>query len=101
MAYRIFILDDAQREFQEIVNYLLNVMKSPQATEGFIGEFEHQASLIEEDPHIFVISKMPELAAKGYRVAFINRYIMLYTTRDDDVFIAHFFHQRQDYARLV
>ncbi len=101
MAYKVFILDSAQREFKQIVAYLLNGLESPQAAEGFIGEFEHQVSLIEENPHIFAVSKMPELAAKGYRIAFINRYVMLYTMRGDDVFIAHLFHQRQDYARLV
>lgn len=101
MAYKVSILESAQREFQEIVNYLLNIFKSPQAAENFINEFEYQVSLIKSDPCIFAVSKMPELAAKEYRVAFVNRYIMLYTVRGGMIFIAHIFHQRQDYARLV
>lgn len=101
MAYKVFILEGAQREFEQIVACLLNGLESPQAAGGFIGEFEYQVSLIEDNPHLFAVSKMPELAVKGYRVAFINRYVMLYTIRGDDVFIAHLFHQRQDYARLV
>ena len=101
MAYKVSILESAQREFQEIVNYLLNILKSPHAAENFINEFEYQVSLIKSDPRIFAVSKMPELAAKEYRVTFINAYIMLYTVRDNGIFITHIFHQRQDYARLV
>ncbi len=101
MAYKVFILAGAQREFEQIVAYLLNGLESQQAAEGFIEEFQRQVTLIGENPYIFAVSKMPELATKGYRVAFINRYVMLYTIRDDDIFIVHLFHQRQDYARLV
>ena len=44
---------------------------------------------------------MPELAEKGYRVALVGSYVLLYTFESETVYIAHVFHQRQDYAHLV
>lgn len=101
MTYKVKILSEAQKELREIVNYLAKVLKSPQAATGFIDEFQSQVVLIKDDPEIFAVSKVGELAAKGYRVAFIKNYVMLYTVRHDTIFIAHIFHQRQDYFRLI
>lgn len=101
MAYEAVILDEAKREFRSIIDYLCTVLESPQATATFMDEFEHQVSLITDNPELFALSRLPELAARGYRTAHINNYIMLYKVQDDLVIIAHIFHQTQDYARLV
>lgn len=101
MAYRRYILDEAKREYQDIVAYMVEVLKSPQAALNFLAEFDHQLELISDNPEIFALSRMPELAAKGYRVAFINNYVMLYKAVDNCIFVVHVFHQSQDYAKLV
>lgn len=101
MASDVVILDEAQREYRAIVDYLANVLKSPQAACGFMDEFDRQLSLIADNPALFALSRMPELAARGYRTAHINNYLMLYAVRDDTVVVAHIVHQAQDYARLV
>lgn len=101
MTYRVEILDEAQRELKSIIEYLLNVLKSPQAADNLLCEFDRQVDLIAPNPSVFAVSNLPELASKGYRTAHINNYIMLYTLRNDVIYIAHIFHQRQDYARLV
>ena len=101
MAYEVVILDEAQREFRSIIDYLCNVLESPQATAAFMEEFEHQVSLIADNPELFALSRLPELATRNYRTAHINKYIMLYKVEGDLIAIAHIFHQTQDYARLV
>ena len=101
MAYEAVILDEAKREFRGIVDYLCNVLESPQAAANFMDEFEHQVSVISDNPELFALSRLPELAARGYRTAHVNNYIMLYKVADDLVIIAHIFHQTQDYARLA
>lgn len=47
------------------------------------------------------LCKLPEIAKLGHHACRVNSYIMLYYFEDDAVVIAHVFHQRQDYARLV
>ena len=41
------------------------------------------------------------LAKRGYRSALVGSYVLLYRFEGDTVYIAHIFHQRQDYATLV
>ena len=101
MVYKTEILEGAQRELREIVEYLVEVLKNPQAAETFLCELDHQVALIENDPHVYGVSNLPELAARNYHVAFVKNYVMLYTLRGNTIYIAHIFHQRQDYARLV
>ena len=101
MVYKTEILESAQRELTEIVGYLAAVLKNPQAAEAFLSELDHQVALIENDPYLYSVSHLPELAARNYRVAFVKSYVMLYTLRGNTIYIAHIFHQRQDYARLV
>ncbi len=101
MAYRVVILEEAQREYRGIVDYLANVLKSRQAAIGFMDEFARQVALIEENPTLFALSRLPELAAYGYRTCCVNNYIMLYKTAEDLVMIAHIFHQSQNYAKSV
>ena len=101
MTYKVKILGEVQKEFREIIDYLAKVLKSPQVAIGFIDEFQNHVALIRNDPEIFSVSRVTELATKGYRVALIKNYVMLYTVRYDTVFIAHIFYQRQDYFKLV
>lgn len=101
MGYEAVILDEAKREFRSIIDYLCNVLESPQATAAFMDEFEHQVSLVSENPELFALSRLPELAARGYRTAHVNNYVMLYKIEGELLIIAHIFHQTQDYARLV
>ncbi|WP_166079049.1 type II toxin-antitoxin system RelE/ParE family toxin [Xiamenia xianingshaonis] len=101
MAYKLVILDEAKREEQDIVDYLVNVLKSPQAAAHFLDELDYQLGLIADNPQLFALSRVPELAQRGYRTVQVNNYIMLYKTEGDLVIVAHLFHQIQDYARLV
>ena len=69
---RVLILPSAEEEVEAIVSYLTAF--SNQAARGFVEEY-HSCS--------------------------VNRYVLLYYREGDDIYIAHVFHQRQDYARLV
>lgn len=101
MAYSVEIAAEAQREYDQIVSYLANTLKSQQAVVGFIDEFSRQVDLIRDNPTLHALSRMPELAARGYRPFFVNNYVVLYKILGDTIVIAHIFHQSQDYARLV
>lgn len=101
MAYKKVILKSAQAEYRDIVSYLVEVLKSPQAAAHFMNEFDYQLDLIAETPEMFSLSRMPELAARGYRAAHVNNYLMLYKIQGQNVVVAHVFHQSQDYARLI
>ena len=101
MAYRVVILKGALAEYVQILRYLDENLGNKQAARDFAEEFERQTALVAENPHLHALSRLPELAAKGYRSYFVKRYVVLYKIKDDLVVVAHIFHQTQNYARLV
>lgn len=101
MAYSRVILREAQREYEGIVRYLAMVLKSPGAASHFIEEFSTQLDRACEFPEAFGLSHLAELAARGYRSFPVQNYLALYKFENEQVIVAHVFHQSQDYARLV
>lgn len=101
MGFRRVILREAQKEYRNIIEYLVDVLKSPQAAMDFMDEFEYQLGLVADNPQLHALSRMPELAARGYRPMLVKNYVALYKVDGDLVVVAHVFHQSQDYARLV
>lgn len=101
MSYPRVILSSAQLEYESVVGYLAVDLASRKAAGAFIAEFEHRLNLVCDMPEMYGLSRVPELAAMGYRPMPVNRYVILYRFDGEKVIVAHIFHQTQDYARLV
>lgn len=94
-------LISAQEELDEILEYLTALSGGTKTAVSFLNELEEKMNLICANPKIFALSKIENLSLLGYRTFFVKKYVVLYFYRDQTVFIAHIFHQMQDYARLV
>lgn len=99
MAYKVRILPTAEEEVDAIVAYLLTLGKP--AAKSFTSQYRNQLRLLESGVVDYGLSHPPELAKLGYHSCRVNKYVMLYCRTTDTVVIAHVFHQRRDYARLV
>lgn len=53
MGYRLSIAREAQREYRDIVSYLVNVVKSPQAARHFMTEFDAKVESVRNHPEAF------------------------------------------------
>ena len=93
MTYNVVILKSARYEYESIVGYLAQILKNPRAAGNYVAEFEYQL--------LRPLSHMQELAARNYRSFPVNNYVCLYKFEHETIYIAHIFHQSQDYARLV
>ena len=94
-------LISAQEELDEILEYLTALSGGTKTAVSFLNELEEKMNLVCANPEIFALSKIENLSLLGYRTFFVKKYVVLYFYRDQTVFIAHIFHQMQDYARLV
>lgn len=101
MGYSVIILDTAQSEYESIVSYLAGSLQNKSAAQNFMAEFERQIEFITEQPFLRPLSHLPELAARGYRKAPINKYVMLYKVIGQTIIVAHVFHQTQDDGHLA
>ena len=101
MAYKCVILDSAEVEREEIVKYLVEDVGSTQAAVSFLASMDREVDVASDIPTVHSLSRIPEVAEKGYRSALFGSYAMLYRFEGDTVYIAHVFHQRQNYATLL
>lgn len=101
MAYRKAILAEAQQEYRDIVGYLVGMLRSEQAARNFMEEFDKQVNLVAENPELYGLSRVPELAERGYRCASVNNYIALYKVADGQIVVCRIVHKSRDYSRLL
>ena len=101
MAYNVVIINSSRFEYVSMVGYLAQILKNPRAAGNFVAEFEYQLDLLREQPLLRPLSHIRELAARNYRSFPVNNYVCLYKFERETIYIAHVFHQSQDYARLV
>ena len=94
-------LKSAQTDYENVIAYLCSATGGRTAARSFANTLDEKIGLICSNPPLFALSRIPELAALGYRATLVGNYVMLYFFRDGVIYIAHIFHQRQDYARLV
>lgn len=101
MAYSLVVLSSAQSEIESIVSYLVSLAGGPSVARLFLDELVSKFGLLRDNPCLFGLSRLSELRVLGYRVLFVKNYVVLYFFRDKRVSVAHMFHRRQDYAKLV
>lgn len=101
MAYRKVILAEARQEYRGIVGYLVGVLQSKQAAWNFMEEFDKQVSLVVENPELYGLSRVPELAELGYRCAPVKNYLVLYKAADGQIVVCRIIHRSRDYTRLL
>lgn len=101
MACDYILLPRARADLDEIVRYPSVDLGSPAAGRRFVEEFSSRVASVCTFPEMYPLSRMPEVAARGYRAMPVWRYVALYAFRDNRVVIARVFHASQDYARYV
>lgn len=101
MGYKLITLETAQREYDSILRYLAEALKSLRVGAAFRHEFTEKLRTIVETPEAMPLSHNEKLATKGYRTLRVKRYIALYRIDGNVVVLEHIFHQTQSYARYV
>ena len=98
-AYRIKIYPSAQRDLQEIVEYL-NTLSEDAALRYYdqiVSEIASLSSMPLRYPH----PRDLPLAAKGYRYMNVRNYLVFYIVSGDTVQIHRILYARRDYSRLL
>lgn len=99
MAYSVIIQPTALQELDNIVAYLTEF--GPGTARSFLVEWENTLERLREGTIKYRLSRFGVLARLEYHTVLVEDYIALYYKEDDEIFIAHLFHQSQDYASLV
>lgn len=99
MACKVKIQPTALRELEGAVEYLSSF--GPNTVSSFLHEWEILIENLRAGIVKHRLSRFDALARLGYHTVFVKGYIALYFMENEDIVIAHFFHQTQDYASIV
>ena len=103
MAYKIKHTAHAKRDISNILTYLTDTLFSLTAARHFDKELTACYRHISEYPLIYPVCRDEALAAKGFRLAPVMRYIAFYTVDEDKkiVLIHRIIHSSMDYPQQV
>ena len=104
MARNILVVED-DRNISDLIRMYLEKegfeVRSAYDGGKAVEEFDKQVSLVAENPELYGLSRVPELAERGYRCAPMNNYIALYKVADGQIVVCRIVHKSRDYARLL
>lgn len=99
MACKVRILPTALDELADAVRHIND--ESPAAAARLLDQWDQAINRFESADIEYALSRFEPLAKLGYRAFTVGSYIALYYRENEDVVIAHVFHQSRDYTRLV
>lgn len=91
------------RELDRTLAYLELELSSEGAASRLAKAYIELVDRLERHPLMYPLCSDKRLSERGYRKAVLSgtSYLVLYSVSGETVTIAHVFHQRSDYARLV
>lgn len=101
MAYKVLIADEARRSLTEAVAYISTVLCEPSAAAKLADALESAIDSLSDLPELYPLCAEKRLAKMGLRKILCEGYVALYLVEETSVSIIAFFHQSQDYAKLL
>lgn len=101
MAHKVLVAEAVQVALVEACSYTDSILCEPSATLALLDGFDEFVDAVADLPGLYPLCQEERLAAKGVRKALICGYVALYTRSEEEVDVIAFFHQTQDYARLL
>lgn len=101
MAFSVQVADEAYAGLENAVAYIVDVLCEPSAAAILLDAFDDLVDMVAAFPELYPLCVEERLASQGIRKALIEGYIALYLVKAETVYVIGFFHQSQDYAKLV
>ena len=104
MAYNVRIMEKAEEDLSEIVDYISDMLKNQKAANNLLEDFLKEKENLVGNPYMYPLSDNPVLQSEGYhRFLFYRNFIALYLIDDEEkiVSIMRIFYAKRDYANLI
>lgn len=103
MDYKVVVTEDAEKDMDSYIRYLLFEKKNEQAAKSLLDDFEATKQSLEYVAGSLRFCENPRLRKIGYkRINFMShRYFMLYRIEGNLVVIDNIFHELQDYEKSL
>lgn len=88
-------------DYDDILAYLVDDLKSPRAALALINEMDKVIDFLETTPFANSVSMKPALTKNEYREKMVKSYVVVYRVQGQIVHLVRMFHQTQRYERFV
>ncbi len=97
--YRIRYLSTAQKDLDEIFDYVLR--DKPSAAALLLEKFDHSISQLSLNPELGVVPKDDRLKNLGYRMLIVEKYLVFYVIKRQSIQIRRIIHGARKYSFLL
>lgn len=103
MEYNIKLSKEAEEDIDEIIGYIINVLKNPIAANKLLTEIEANYSILSHAPDSFAYCEDQRLRILGYRKIPVKNYIIFYKVDNESetVYILRVIYGRREYTNLI
>lgn len=101
MVYDVRATSTFEQEYASAIRYLAEDLHSPAAADKLMSNMQAMRDVLALNPFVRAVSRKPLLEHLELREYIVKNYIVVYRVQEPDVFLEHFFHQRQDFEARI
>ena len=103
MQFDVELSEAAEKQYDNILSYIANVLKNPQALENVMEDFDDTIGTLEKMADTFGFCKSKRLKEMGlYSIGFAkHRYLFVYRIIENRVIVEGMYHELQDYENSI
>ena len=100
MAYKLVISERAESHIDNIIDYVVNILKNPGAASAILSDIEESYDKIEYFADSFALCNDAFLAERGFRKIVLSKhnYLIVYRVEGEEARIYGVFHMSEEYA---
>ena len=100
---KLLVSPAADRDLDSILSCLINELYNPQAAGNLLDEIESAYDALAENPESYELCRNERLANLEYRKVMVGNYLMIYQYDSalDEINVLRFFHESQNYLRMM
>ena len=103
MQFKVELSELAEKQYDNILSYIANVLKNPQALKNVMDDFDGTIERLEKMADTFGYCKSKKLMEMGlHSIGFTkHRYLLVYRINDERVIVEGMYHELQDYENSI
>ena len=103
MQFNVELSEMAEQQYDEILSYIANVLKNPQALKNVMDDFDETVERLEKMADSFGYCSSNSLKEMGlHTIKFArHRYLFVYRVNRSQVIIEGMYHEMQDYENSI
>lgn len=103
MQFNVELSELAEKQYDEILSYIVNELKNPQALKNVMDDFDDTIAKLEKMADSFGYCNSNRLKKMGlHKIKFArHRYLFVYRVNKSQVIIEGMYHEMQDYENAI